>query len=331
MNILMQPAAWLYGQIVAARNRRFDTGMRITDVGLPVISIGNITVGGTGKTPMVQWAVDQLLHAGACPAIAMRGYLAEHGTESDEVLEHQSAMPAVPVLVGPNRVAQIQRHLEIPTKTDVIVLDDGFQHRFVNRALDVVLIDARHDLSEGHLLPRGRMREPGMSLSRADVVVLTHADRAEWDAVSWIKKHHQSTPIASCRHGWASLHRFTADGESSLEVTSLNGMAIATRLGVARSDSIRAEVMDLGGKIIEDFPASDHAAIKASEQQALMKASSRVDAILMTNKDWVKYKPLVDWGQLEAPVLVPQLQLVFEHGESALAERMIGAAGLESS
>ena len=74
---VMQPAAWLYAQIMAARNRRFDAGMRVTTVGCPVVSVGNLTVGGTGKTPMVQWIAAQLRDVGLVPAIAMRGYLAE--------------------------------------------------------------------------------------------------------------------------------------------------------------------------------------------------------------------------------------------------------------
>ncbi len=331
MTWLMQPAAWLYGQVVAARNRRFDAGMRVTDVGVPVISIGNITVGGTGKTPMVQWAVQQLQAAGGTPAIAMRGYLAEQGAASDEVMEHQAAFPDVPVLVGPNRVTQIRRHFEASVNTDVIVLDDGFQHRFVDRALDVVLIDARHDLRQGHLLPRGRMREPGRSLRRADAVVVTHVDHAVWDASAWIEEHHQSLPIASCRHVWSSLQQYSSQGAAVVDVQSLRGMKVATRFGVAHSAPIRAEIVAQGGEIYCDFSAADHAAIKPHEQQALIEASHQVDAIVMTNKDWVKYKPLVDWSQLEVPVLVPQLRLTFEHGETALAQRMVEAAGLESS
>ena len=147
------------------------------DTGWPVISIGNLTLGGTGKTPMVQHAASVLMDAGHRPAIVLRGYGARRGEDSDEAMEHRAALPGVPVMAQPDRVAALATLRRTHPEVDVVLLDDGFQHRFVKRCSDIVLIDARRVLDEERVLPAGRLREPLASLARATDVVVTHADR----------------------------------------------------------------------------------------------------------------------------------------------------------
>ena len=141
LNTLLRPASLLYGAVVARRNTRFDAGLGVLKTGLPVVSIGNLTVGGTGKTPCVQWAARALIAAGHRPAIALRGYGSRPGQPSDEAMEHREALEGVPVLASPDRVASIETiRSEYPT-CDVVILDDGFQHRRVAREVDVLLVE----------------------------------------------------------------------------------------------------------------------------------------------------------------------------------------------
>lgn len=204
----------VYRAAVTLRNARFNRGWGVRRFPIPVVSVGNLSVGGTGKTPMVAMIVRMLLDAGKRPAIVMRGYKSEHGADgvSDEMAEYAAMFgERVPVVADPDRRRAIG---ELVTRrvamggsiesgglgrsgtavsgdgassgtglgvagsetVDCVVLDDGFQHRRVARDLDVVLIDASRDVFADRLLPRGWLREPVGSLARAGVVVLTHAD-----------------------------------------------------------------------------------------------------------------------------------------------------------
>lgn len=185
----------LYRAAIGRRNRAFDAGKGVTKVELPVISIGNLSVGGTGKTPMVMHVLTLLLEAGLRPCVAMRGYRAKHrptrsqpmliidqarmpAHDSDEADEYRRVFPDVPVIAQPDRLAGIRRLLDEPFQptVDCVVLDDGFQHRRIARDLDVVLIDASRSPFVDRLLPRGWLREPVESLKRAHAVVITHAE-----------------------------------------------------------------------------------------------------------------------------------------------------------
>ena len=123
-------AAPLYGAVVARRNRRFDRGIGVKRVPVPVVSVGNLTVGGTGKTPFVMWLCRELVARRISPAIAMRGYKSELSSgRSDEAEEYRAALPGVPVIVNPDRHAGITGFIAGGGRADVVVLDDGFQHR----------------------------------------------------------------------------------------------------------------------------------------------------------------------------------------------------------
>ncbi len=171
----LRPLSWVYRAAVSVRNRAYELGLLpCYQAGVPVISVGNITAGGTGKTPMVEYLCRRLCTAGWRPAIVSRGYGARAGP-NDEALLLAANLPAVPHVQEPDRVAgareAIERH-----GCDIIVLDDGFQHRRLRRDLDLVLIDCTNPFGYGYLLPRGLLREPLAGLRRADAIVLTRAE-----------------------------------------------------------------------------------------------------------------------------------------------------------
>ena len=168
-----------YTWVVRWRNRRYDTGRaEICRVGVPVVSVGNLTLGGTGKTPMVEWLARWFRRHGVRVTIISRGYGAKAGARNDEALELQQRLPDVPHLQNPDRVAAARTAIG-EFACQLILLDDGFQHRRLARDLDIVLLDALEPFGFGHVFPRGTLREPLAGLRRAHVVALSRADMLE--------------------------------------------------------------------------------------------------------------------------------------------------------
>jgi tetraacyldisaccharide 4'-kinase len=162
---------------VAARRRLYASGLlRLRRLPVPVISVGNLTAGGSGKTPMVEWIVSHLRRWGRRPAVVSRGYGAlAKGLANDEARVLEANLPGVVLLADPDRAEAGWRAVE-EHDADCIVLDDGFQHIRLRRDLDIVLIDALDPFGGDRLLPAGALREPATALRRAHVVVLTRAD-----------------------------------------------------------------------------------------------------------------------------------------------------------
>src|SRR4051812_19919591 len=203
----------LYGWEIGRRNRRYDAGRGVVRFDRPVISVGNLSVGGTGKTPMVAHIVGLLLEAGHRPCIAMRGYRSQDG-RSDEAEEYRARFPSVPVVAQADRTLGLinlfaLEHEGRGPHTDCIVLDDGFQHRKIARDLDIVLLDATREPFHDRLLPAGWLREPVESLRRAALVVLTHAESASAETIQWLSgsvgRVRARPAEAVTRHGWAAL------------------------------------------------------------------------------------------------------------------------------
>ena len=162
----------IYRFAIDRRNNRFENDSdAITKVDVPVISIGNLTTGGTGKTPLVIWLCRQIRQRNRRVAIISRGYGAETSDRktvkpNDEAMELGQRLPDVPHLQNPDRIASATIAIE-ELETQFIVMDDGFQHRHLHRDLDIVVVDATEPFGYGYLLPRGLLREPVKSLSRA--------------------------------------------------------------------------------------------------------------------------------------------------------------------
>ena len=182
-----------YRFAVALRNGLFDLGLKPTCRStVPVISIGNITTGGTGKTPLVALVCQMLLQADQHPGIVSRGYRSVDGNANDEKLVLEILCPDTPHKQNPDRVAAAkfltsQLKSASGPRVNVIVMDDGFQHRRLHRDLNVVLIDATNPFGHGYLLPRGLLREPLSSLKRADIVIITRSDLVSESALAKIE------------------------------------------------------------------------------------------------------------------------------------------------
>ncbi len=348
---------WLaraYGALVARRNRRFDSGHGVVTLDRPVISVGNLSAGGTGKTPMTMRVVEWLREAGRSPAIAMRGYRA--GPEgSDEALLYQQAFEGLPVVAQANRIdgllqlfAQREREGDADSapasaRTDVVVLDDGFQHRQIARQFDLVLIDATRGPFTDALLPAGWLREPVASLRRAHAVVLTHAESADARRLEAIRERvlaiRPGAIIAEASHAWAGLEVHAdgggvgagVGGARAEPVAWLRGRRVLAVCAIGNPDAFLDAVRDATGREATSMTLRDH-------DQYTEKAVDRIiatakgaeggaahDAIVTTAKDWVKLRrvPVDRWP---CPVAVARLDLRFTSGGEVLRNAIVSAA-----
>ncbi len=163
---LLRAAELPYTLAVRFRNHRYDRRRTaVHHVSVPVISVGNLTLGGTGKTPMVKWLARRVEDLGARVALVSRGYRAASGELNDEARELAQALPTIPHIQNRDRVAAARFAIE-KFNPDVLLLDDGFQHRRLARDLDVVLLDALEPFGFDHVFPRGTLREPLDGLAR---------------------------------------------------------------------------------------------------------------------------------------------------------------------
>jgi tetraacyldisaccharide 4'-kinase len=317
---LTLPASWAYGASVRLRNAWLDR-RKPWRAPCPVIAVGNITAGGTGKSPMVRWICEGLIASGIRPAVAMRGY--RGAADSDEVLEHSEAMPRVPVWVGPDRRAAIERGWATGTRVQAIVLDDGFQHRRVARDFDLVLIDAKRPGIDGGLLPLGWLREPAIGLRRASATVLTRAGETDATVEAAVARWHGRPPLARCSHAWLGLSRVERGVACESALASLRDLPVAVWAGIGYPQAVVAEARRQGA-IVRDVPVlRDHQSFdrRRVARWVVRARSAGAEAVLCTAKDWTKLRRF----GMPLPVLVPRLGLRFESGEAALREGILAA------
>ncbi len=281
-----------YGVVVGHRNRRYDTGKsEIHRVDVPVISVGNLTTGGTGKTPMVAWLARWLRENNVRVSLISRGYGAEKGSVNDEALELEQKLPDVPHLQNPDRVEAAQTAIE-ELETQIIVLDDAFQHRRIHRDLDIVLIDALEPFGYGHLLPRGLLREPVASLARADVVALSRSDMVDQsrreEIRTEVRRHAPNTIWIELAHQPARLVSSSGGVEA---IDSLQGKSVAAFCGIGNPVGFRHTLESSGFEVkeLKEFP--DHHRYDRKDIEQLIAWGNDLDeisALVCTHKDLVK-------------------------------------------
>lgn len=313
-----------YALAMRWRNRRYDTGrLPSRRVSVPVVSVGNITLGGTGKTPMVEWLGRWLRARDVRVALVSRGYGAEQGGRNDEALELEERLPDVPHLQNRDRVAAAEMAIE-ECECQVIVLDDGFQHRRLARDLDLVLIDALEPFGFEHVFPRGTLREPLAGLRRADFVALSRADQVDESERRRIAWRVQSlAPDA----GWLELVHgprglATAAG-SREELAALAGRRIAAFCGIGNPAGFK-HTLGAAGATIADFRIfPDHHSYSRADLESLAAwaDSLAVEAVVCTAKDLVKLR-VERLGQ--APLYALRIELEIVAGLPQLEERLAG-------
>ncbi len=308
----LAPASWAYGAGVHLRARRYDDASSVAASPLPALSIGNLTVGGTGKTPVAAWAAEALRLRGASPAIVMRGY------GDDEPLVHGRLNPGIPVVVDPDRVAGARQ--AALDGADCVILDDAFQHRRIARISDWVLVSADRWSPNLRLLPAGPLREPLASLRRADIVVVTRKHASLNDAASIgaeLGSRYPSVGVAVCHLALQDLRSATSD--AALPLSWLSGRRLAATAAVGDPSSFFAQLR-VEGADVRTHSFADHHAYTTADVALLVQAAEGFDGVICTLKDAVKLGPL--WPATAAPLWYVSQIAVFERG-SALLDRAL--------
>lgn len=280
-----------YGLGVRVRNRAFDWGWKKSVAApVPVISVGNLTVGGTGKTPCVEYVARFLRDRDVRVALLSRGYGAVKGP-NDEALVLEQNLPDVPHLQGPDRL-ELARIAAEELESEVLVLDDGFQHRRLQRDLDLVLIDATDPWGLGYLLPRGLLREPIKGLRRAHLALLTRCDlvpeSAREEIRTKIKRLAPELSNAESRHrpaGWINSKGETQALEAEKD------RPLAAFCGLGNPEGFRQTLKNLGREPVAWRAFPDHHAYTRADIEDLRSWARQLpsDAMLaVTQKDLVK-------------------------------------------
>ncbi len=288
----LSAVAGLYRLGVAGRNLAFDCGWKASHrAGVPVVSVGNLTLGGTGKTPMVEWVARRGRARGLRVAILSRGYGGESGLNDEgRVLEEN--LPDVPHLQGADR-ADLAARAVAELDSELLVLDDGFQHRRLARDLDIVLLDALDPFGLGRAFPRGLLREPVGALGRAGVVVLSRADLVDSSTRASIRAtaERSAGPLrwAEARH--APIDLVDAEGGSS-PMAGLAGRRVAAFCGIGNPEGFRRTLAGLGLDLAGFRAFPDHHSYAAADVADLAGwcRALGVDLALTTQKDSVKLR-----------------------------------------
>jgi tetraacyldisaccharide 4'-kinase len=305
-----------------ARNRRFDTGRSpAIRLPVPVISVGNISLGGTGKTPFVEYLVRWLVKHGRRPVIVSRGYGSRQGRPNDEALELSEKLPGVPQIQSPDRVAAAREAIRWHN-ADMIVLDDGFQHRRLARDVDIVLIDATEPYGFGHVFPRGTLREPWDGLTRANAIVLTRSDLIGDEERTRIRS--AVSQVAPCAIWGEAAHipfRLRNANGKYAELATLAGKSIAAFGGLGNPLAFRRTLDSLGYQLVawREFP--DHSAYDATRIDELQSwvRNAHPEAVVCTHKDLVK---IARTELADSPLWAVEVAISFSAGLDRL-ERLL--------
>ena len=302
------PLAWLYGAAVGIRNHYYDR-VEAKKLPVPVVSVGNVTVGGSGKTPLVATLAKDLLAREFPVALISRGYgreghaafvLVSDGKEvlvdaregGDEPVELARKVPGLVVAVGSDRVRAAETLLE-KLGRHVILLDDGFQHRRLARDVDLVCFDCTESESSLHLLPAGRLREPIRNLKRADAVVLTR-----WSE-SCRMPELGDVPVIRAITRVVGFTRLGGEGDS-LDAGAFRNETVSLALGVARPERVRES---LDAHIAHVVTRRDHHRWSETELREIVDEAKAkgATAVLTTGKDSVKMS-FLDSASASLPV-----------------------------
>ncbi len=343
---ILAPLAAAYAAAVSVRTTLYSRGwLSRARAAVPVISIGNIAVGGTGKTPLVAMAARLLKEAGLRPAIVSRGYGGRRSVDplvvsgdsgadlgvtaasaGDEPVMLGRCLPGVPVIVARRRsegaALAIARF-----GAGCVLLDDGFQHLSLHRDLDVVLLDERHPLGTGRLLPAGVLREPPAALERADAIVLSGEGGDPAKTRERLAAHvRPGTPYFGFRTEPTLILR---DGVEPQPAGSIAGRRVVAFAGIARPERLRASLEALGARVVEFLPFPDHHVFGQGDLRRILGAAKRgsPELLVTTEKDLVRIEASAAAFLREAGLAALRVEgVLFGNERAPFREMLVTAA-----
>lgn len=331
----LRPISYAYGTAVSFRAALFSYGLAGTRrLPVPVLSVGNVSVGGSGKTPFVEMLARRLRDRGERVVIILRGYRGsstkpivvsdghrircEPPAAADEAYLLARHLPGVAVLTGADRYRVGEVALE-EVECSVIILDDGFQHLRLHRDLDIVLVDSMNPLGYGRLLPSGLLREPPEAIGRADLVVMSHADvgRDADRAERAIRQYAPAAPIVRATHQPVAL----VDGrnETTAGLDRLLGQRLLAVSGIANPSRFEAALVRLGAHVAAHRIFPDHHRYTPADLKNIYAAAEGVGAsmVVTTEKDMVKLARL-NVVEKNVPLYALSISLEFIEGAERL-------------
>jgi tetraacyldisaccharide 4'-kinase len=319
---------WPYRAVVRGRHAAFDSGVRRPRrLGRPTVSVGNLTTGGPGKTPMVIEMARRVLASGIQPAVLLRGYRPGAGGSDEAAVLTRELGAEVPVEANADRVAGAGRVLAREPGIGVFILDDGFQHRQVHRDVDVVLIDAMQPFGFGHVLPRGMMREPIGALRRADAIIVTRADSVAPELLRDLDRRIEQItgrpPLAHASYAWDG---FAELGGKNHPGDLLRALRVVGVSGVGNPEAFERDLAAHAGEVAAVHRLPDHHGYSRKQVDALIREAKdhRADALVTTHKDAVKWEPLLGGEPTGVPIYYPHQGVRFVDGHEAVDRLLDG-------
>jgi tetraacyldisaccharide 4'-kinase len=311
----LAPFSWVYAGAARGRNILYDwRALRIEDLARPAVSVGNLTAGGTGKTPFTFWLLEWARRRGLELAVLTRGY-GGAGNSNDEIEMARARFPKLAIGAGADRAASARVLLATMPQIGGFVLDDGFQRRSVARNLDIVLVDATDPFGGGRCLPAGLLREPIVGIRRAAVAVLTRADLAGANAKekiwSTLARKGYAGPRVEAEHRAAAVVPLDPRGETR-SVASMRGASFRLLSAVANPGAFEATLRAAGAEVREHLCYPDHHKYHPADLPDLRGSDGA--SWLCTEKDAVKLRRL---GAIDGHFL--RIELTITSGESQLS------------
>ncbi|AQT68952.1 Tetraacyldisaccharide 4'-kinase [Anaerohalosphaera lusitana] len=281
----------LYRLAISVRNFCYNKGLFTSNrAEVPVISVGNLTAGGTGKTPLVIWICKWLGANKFSCGVLTRGYKAKQGKFTDEPAIIAKSCPDAKIVINPDRTEGAKMVVE-DYRVKSLVMDDGFQHRKLRRDLDIVVLDATCPFGYGHMLPAGLLREPIKNLRRADLVVITRSDQIEDQAVNDIIHKVRSiagdVPVAKAINKYPYAKKF---GGKIIDFDGLKERKIFAFCGIGNPCAFVDHLEAVGFSVVGRKVFNDHYEYEKEDLKHIYEEAKYcgADLVLTTLKDWVK-------------------------------------------
>lgn len=344
---VLKPTSLLWGALYRIRRSFYEYGVLKKDYfKVPIISVGNVTFGGTGKTPMIIWLTNQMEEFGLTPAILTRGYKGELEHKSglikggqrfrsnpkqfgDEPLLISRKMSSGAVIVGKKRAENLKKYFH-EVEPDVVLLDDGFQHIQLYRSFNIVLFDASLPLDRYHTAPLGYLREGLTALKDADALIISRADQVPEEKIEKLiemlsKYYRRDIPIAKFKYNPSGV--YDCFDKLTLEMDDLKDRRIIVLSAIASPESFYHLLESYGSEIVEKIVYPDHYLFTQEDlNEALIKAAKYNAKVITSEKDMVKIRRVVQDNR----ILYVNISVSFMSGEENLVSSIKKVLNLDN-